>query len=205
MGIPINVAGLEKIIKEIPEGNIILIEGKIDPVKTFFVQNIGCSSIKIGRDVVYITSRVINEIKKELIDYDSDTKFFKIIEERSSRHWNDYIKNNSLLIIDSFSYLMLEKSLHEFRENLEDLRQVAKDKNSIVILTVEDGMLDEKAEITAKYLSDGIVIFKKKETSKGISRYFIIPKWSNNMAFNDNIYYDFDGMSMKVDMRSRVV
>jgi len=205
MGIPVNVVGLNKFVTEIPDGNIILIEGKIDPVKTFFVQHIGCTSIKNGRDVIYITSRVINELKKELLVYDSDTKSFNIVEERSSRHWKDYVKDNSLLIIDSFSYLMLDKSLYEFRDNLEDLRQATKDKNAIVLLTVEEGMLDEKAEITAKYIADGIVIFKKKEASKGISRYVIIPKWKNNMAFNDNIYYDFDGISMKVDMRSRVV
>ncbi|MBD3263351.1 hypothetical protein GF374_03150 [Candidatus Woesearchaeota archaeon] len=205
MGIPVNIVGLNKFIKEIPDGNIILLEGKIDPVKTFFVEHIGCTAVKNGRDVVYIASRVIDEIKEELFEYNSDTKSFNIIEERSSRHWKDYIKNNSLLIVDSFSYLMLDKSLYEFRDNLEDLRQVIKEKNSIVLLTVEEGMLDEKAEVTAKYLADGIIIFKKKETSKGISRYVIIPKWKNNMAFNDNIYYDFDGCNMKVDMRSRVV
>ncbi len=205
MGIPIDVVGLSKFISEIPDGNIVLIEGRIDPIKAYFAQLIGCTAFSNGREIIYVTSRVPKEIQEELTFYNYNPKTFNIISEKSARHWKDFIKMNTVLIIDSFSYLMLDKELYEFRHIMEELRERCKEKNAIVLLTLEDDMLDEKQEITAEYLADGIIRFRSKDISKGIQRYLYIPKWMDCVSFDDNIYYTFDGKKMKVDLRSRVV
>ncbi len=205
MGIPLKIVGLDKFTNEIPDGNIILIKGSIDPIKAFFVQHVGCIAKKNGREVIYITSKVKDEIEESLRFYNSGSQNFNILEERSARHWKDHIKKKSVLIIDSFSYLMLDKTLYEFRDIMEDLRKICKKNNAVVLLTIEDDMLEDKHEITAEYLADGIIQFLTKEASKGISRYMRFPKWMDCSSYDDNIYYQFDGKDMKVDLRSRVV
>lgn len=204
MGIKIDIPGLNKYISEIPDKQIILIEGKLDPIKTYFVTYLGSIANKNGHKVVFITSRVKEEIEKQLAYYGPETKDFEIIEERSARHWEDYISKDSVLIIDSFSYLMLGKSLYEFRDLLEDLRKKCKQERAIVLLTVVDGMLEEKQEITVEYLADGIIRFLTRESPKGIARFVRIPRWHGYVSFDDNIHYTFDGDRMKVDLRSRV-
>lgn len=204
MGITIEIPGLKQAIPEIPDGSLILIEGQLDPIKTFFVLYLGCNAHKAGRKVVFVTSKHESEVEQQLCHYNLGKNGFEIIHERSARHWFDLIEENSILIIDSFSYLMLDKSLYEFRDNLEDLRKKCKQNNAIVLMTTVDGMLEDKQEVTVGYLVDGIFRFLTKETSVGISRFIRIPKWMGRVAYDTDIHYSFDGKSMKVDMRSRV-
>lgn len=206
MGIPIDMTGLKHFIPEIPDGQIILIEGKLDPIKTFFVKHLGHIACRNGRKVTFISSKNKVQIRESLkCETDFDHKNFEIIDERSSRHWKDHIEEKSLLIIDSFSYLMLDKSLYEFRDVMEDMRDECKIKNAIALLTLVDGMLGEKEEITTEYLADGIIRFLTRESSKGKERYIRIPRWIGNVSFDDNINYSFDGKRMNVDQRERVV
>ncbi len=207
MGISIDMAGLKHFIPEIPDGQIILIEGKLDPIKTFFVKHLGLVACKNGRRVTFISSKNKVELRESLNNgkCDFDTSNFEVIDERSSRHWKDHIAEESILIIDSFSYLMLDKSLYEFRDVMEDMRDECKTKNAITILTLVDGMLGEKEEITTEYLADGIIRFLTKEGPKGKERYIRIPRWIGNVSFDDNINYTFDGKKMNVDQRERVV
>jgi KaiC/GvpD/RAD55 family RecA-like ATPase len=205
MGIKVDIEGLDKYIPEIKDGHMILIEGRLDPIKTYFVQHLGCIASRGGRKVVFVTSRVLEEMKKQFQKFDTESIKFEMTEERSARHWKDFICENSLLIVDSFSYLMLDKSLYEFRDVLEDLRHVCVEQRAVVLLTIVDGMLGEKEEITTEYLSDGIIRFLTREYSKGITRFIQIPKWMGRIALDENIHYTFDGKKMHVDTRSRVV
>jgi len=204
MGIKIDMPGLNNFIPEIPDGQIILIEGKLDPIKTFFVMHLGEIACKNGKDVVFITSKNKYEIRESLKTKDFGDGF-KVIDERSSRHWKDYISNNSVLIIDSFSYLMLDKTLYEFRDVMEDMRDECKKRGAIGLFTLVDDMLGEKEEITTEYLADGIIRFLTKKSSTGIDRYIRIPRWVGNVSFDENINYTFDGTRMSVDQRERVV
>lgn len=205
MGIPIDVAGLKQFINEIPDGNIILIEGKIDPVKSYFAQHLGFIACKNGKKITYITSHWIKEVKNQVSRLNNGKVPFEIIEEKSARHWRDHVSNDAVIIIDSFSYLTLDKTLYEFTLDLEHLRKAVKKTNAIVLLVSEQGMLEDKHEITVQYISDGIIRFKTKEVSKGIARFIRFPKWIGEVSFDDNIYYTFDGKRMNVDLRSRVV
>ncbi len=203
MGIPITIPGLSEFIKEIPNGNTLLIEGSMEPIKTIFVYSLLTQAEKSGIDVHYISSRAKEEVIEQMQSFNGKVNF-PIIEERSSRHWKDHLKRDSVLVIDSFSYLILDDSLRDVRNILEDLDSFCKQKNAIVILVVEEGMLDEQINITTKHLADGIIRFMSKDTSKGVARFIRIPKWMNIKSFDDNIFYNFDGKKILVDLRARV-
>jgi KaiC/GvpD/RAD55 family RecA-like ATPase len=203
MGIPITIAGLNEFIPEIPNGNTILVEGTIEPIKTIFVQHLAGEAKKRGHEVTYITSRAKEEVIEQLTYYNG-TIDFPIIEERSSRHWKDFIKEKTILVIDSYSYLVLDDTLHEVRTTLEELDTLCKQRHAIILLTVEKGMLEEKISITVSHIADGIIQFLSHDTAKGIARFIRIPKWLNRRSFDENIYYQFDGKRISIDLRARV-
>jgi KaiC/GvpD/RAD55 family RecA-like ATPase len=66
MSIEITIPGLTEFITEIPEGNLILVEGSIDPIATIFVQYMAISAIKNGKEIQYITSRTEEEVREKI-------------------------------------------------------------------------------------------------------------------------------------------
>jgi archaellum biogenesis ATPase FlaH len=204
MGIPITITGLNQFIQEIPQGNLILVESSIDPIATIFVQQLGVIAKKNGLQVTYITSRTKKEVCEQIVYYQDEPVDICVTEERSHRHWKDFITENSVLILDSFSYLILDEPLHEVQHILEEFLKLCQQANSIVIITMELGMLDSKVEIASSFLSDGILKFLSKDTNKGILRFIRIQKWMKGQTFDENIYYTFDGKKINVDLRSRV-
>jgi archaellum biogenesis ATPase FlaH len=203
MGIPINIAGLNEFIQEIPDGNIVILQGTIDPIKTIFTQTLAGYAVRNNKEVIYIASRAKEKIISELSFYTESTNY-QIIEERSHHHWKDFIKEDRVVIIDSFSYLVLDKSLSEVRAILEELDALCKQRHAILLLTLEFGMLDEKLQITIGHMADGIIHFLSKETTKGVARFIRISKWMDRDSFIDNIYYTFDHRVIKIDLRARI-
>lgn len=203
MGIPINIAGLNEFIQEIPDGNIVILQGTIDPIKTIFTQTLAGYAVRNNKEVIYIASRAKEKIISELSFYIESTNY-QIIEERSHHHWKDFIKEDRVVIIDSFSYLVLDKSLSEVRAILEELDALCKQRHAILLLTLEFGMLDEKLQITIGHMADGIIHFLSKETTKGVARFIRISKWMDRDSFIDNIYYTFDHRVIKIDLRARI-
>jgi len=205
MGIPINIVGLNQFIPEIPEGNLILIQSTMDPITTIFTQNLAVFARKSGKDVTYITSRTQQEVCEQ-IDYYQKEKAdgIQVVEERSHRKWKEYIRPQSVVILDSFSYLILDIPLGEVKLILEEFLKECQERNAIVILTMEQGMLLRQVEIAAGHLSDGILHFLSKDTSKGVARFIRIVKWMRAKSFDENIYYTFDGKRINIDLRARV-
>jgi archaellum biogenesis ATPase FlaH len=205
MGLQINIAGLDEIIPEIPEGNIIFLEGSLEPIKTIFALKLGQVAYKTGHIITYITSHEQEEVLANSSYYIGSELHFNIIEDRNYTKWKNYIKEGAVLIIDSFSYLMLDKSLSEFKMILEEMRKLCKEKKAILILTLDLGMLESKFEITGAHLVDGIVQFLFREEPDGIARFMRIPKWMNGQAYDKNIFFTFDNKRINIDSRARVV
>jgi len=204
MPIKITIPGLTEFITEIPDGNLILVEGSIDPIATVFVQHLALTAFQGGKDVNYITSRTEEEVREQMkLMFDKDADF-QIVSEKSHRHWQDYITDNGVTIIDSFSYLNIERPLSDVRRVLEEFLSLVKQKEALVFITMERGMVEENVTVTCKHLCDGIFLFLSRDTDLGIRRYIRIPKWMNGKSFDENIYYHFDGKDIRVDLRSRV-
>jgi archaellum biogenesis ATPase FlaH len=205
MGLSINIPGLGDFIKEIPDKNLILVEGEMDNIKTFFVQKIGYNGTKNGKKITYITSRDKDEVYHQLCQYHFKPDKASILNGNSLSHIKEHITKNSVLIIDSFSYLTLEQESSQFKEIIENIRKMCKKENAIIFLTIETGMLPQKMEKILAHVTDGIIQFKTKESSKGIVRFIRIPKWANGNIIDSNIYYTFNNREINIDLRSRVV
>jgi archaellum biogenesis ATPase FlaH len=204
MGVQITIPGLNEFISEVPQGNLVLVEGSIDPITTLFVQTLATIAVHEDKIVNYITSRTMEEVRDQVLYFQSNGVEFSITEERSHRHWQDYIVKDGMTIIDSFSYLNIERPLADVRRVLEEFLKLCKQHKAIVLLTLERGMLQEQVEVTCAHLADGIMKFLTMDTTKGIRRYIRIPKWMHGKSFDENIYYHFDGREILVDLRSRV-
>ncbi len=204
MGIPIHITGLNEFIPEIPDGTMILVEGSIDPIASIFVQQLANVATDHKDLVTYITSRTKEEVLEMVRFHNKNPPSFTVVEDPSYLHWTDYLKLNSMLIIDSFSYLVLDKSMLEVRQILQDFLRMSRQQEAVVLITMEQGMLDPKIEVTIAHLADGIFHFLTRDTSVGVAHLIRIPKWVTGNSFDDNIYYKFDGRRINVDLRARV-
>ena len=57
MGIPVEIPGLDNLIPELGEGQVILIESGADSAKSFFVRRVGLTSLRLERPVTFLISR----------------------------------------------------------------------------------------------------------------------------------------------------
>jgi hypothetical protein len=55
------------------------------------------------------------------------------------------------------------------------------------------------------HLSDGYLQFHAREGPEGVLRFLRIPKWMDGKFVDRNIYYEFDGKRIAIDLRRRVL
>jgi len=205
MSVPVSIAGLGQSIPEMPDSCVILVEGTVDCVKSVFVQSIGHSALSRGRRVVYVTSRASREVVAEMSRHlPSDAKF-ALVEGFSPDSLGENMVRKGVLIIDSFSYIMMDKDLDAFRNVLALVKSFSRTNESLVLLTSDVGMLTEKCNMVAWHIVDGVIQFMTREVPEGVVRFMRIPKWVDGRSLDRNIYYTFDGACIKVDLRSRVL
>jgi len=209
MGIPIEIPGLNTIIPEIGEGRLVIVESGADPAKSFFVRRITLSALAAHLPVTFLTSRSRDEVRDQLSreggrpPWEEGTT--EIIEEDAIDDLKVYAGSGGFLAVDSFSYLTLELSGPHLARLLRGLRAVCHEKHTTVILATDRGMFEPRAEAVTAHLADGVIQFHAKEGPEGLIRYLRIPKWSDGRFIDRNIYYDFDGKRIAVDLRSRVL
>jgi hypothetical protein len=66
-------------------------------------------------------------------------------------------------------------------------------------------MFEPRAEAIAVHLADGFIQFHAREAPEGMQRFLRIPKWLDGKFVDRNIYYEFDGKRIAIDLRSRVL
>jgi hypothetical protein len=209
MGIPVEVPGLNTILPEIGEGRLIVVESGADPAKSFFVRRITLSAIQAHMAVTFLTSRDRDEVRDQLSReggrpaWEEGTT--EIVEQDEIKDLEMYGGAGGLLAVDSFSYLTLELSGPELAHLLRGVRNICREKHTTVILATDRGMYEPRAEAVTAHLADGVIQFHAKEGAEGLIRYLRIPKWSDGRFIDRNIYYDFDGKRIAVDLRSRVL
>lgn len=209
MNIPIEVAGLESLIPYVGGGAVLAAESGPDPAKSYFLRKLCLNVLRQGLDVAFITSRGADEVEA-LFRYEGSTtpdySETLHVQERDALHSLDEIgEPKGVLAIDSFTLLTLELRSAQVAALLRNLRRVARDRNTTVLLATDRGIQEPSAEAVTNYLSDCVVQFYAKEGPEGILRYLRIPKWTEGKFVDRNIYYDFDGKLMKIDLRRRVI
>jgi KaiC/GvpD/RAD55 family RecA-like ATPase len=78
-------------------------------------------------------------------------------------------------------------------------------QGTTAVLATDRGMFEPRAEAVVNHLADGLIQFHTREAPEGVQRFLRIPKWMDGKFVDRNIYYEFDGKRIAIDLRSRVL
>jgi KaiC/GvpD/RAD55 family RecA-like ATPase len=209
MPLPIDIPGLNTLVPNVPEGSLVVAESASDPAKSYFIQRICRTAHERNLPVTFVTSRDREEII-DLLDkratYDEEEPGAIRITARDQLETLEGLADKpGILAIDSFSFLTLEIPTPRLAAMLRDLRAMCHRHGAIVILGTDRGMFDPRSEAVTIHLADGLFQFHVREGPETAVRYLRVPKWMDGRFIDRNIYYEFDGKRMVIDLRKRVI
>jgi KaiC/GvpD/RAD55 family RecA-like ATPase len=210
-GIPIDVPGLSTIIPEVAQCKILVAESAADPAKSFFVRHLASSALKLGWPVSFVTTRDRNELETRFAQEGEQPRVgawaesLEIFERDTMDKLDALAERQGLLVFDSFSLLTLELQPLELAHFLREIRVYCRRPGTAVILATDRGMSEPRSEAITLHLADGAIQFHSKEGPESLLRYLRIPKWMDTRFVDQNIYYDFDGRRIAIDLRRRVL
>jgi KaiC/GvpD/RAD55 family RecA-like ATPase len=209
MGLPVEVPGLDTIIPQLGDGRIVVVESGADEAKSFFVRRLARTALGLGWPVTYLTSRDGSELSHSLLNGGATSPpsptLLHVVERDSLQGWSGFEATQGLLAIDSFSFLTLDLSTDHLSELMRRLRAAAHSQALTVVLATDRGMFDPRAEAVVLHLADGVIQFHAKEGPEGLVRFLRIPKWTQGTFVDRNIYYEYDGNRLAIDLRRRVL
>jgi len=211
MTIPVEVPGLDTIIPTLQEGSLFVVESGADPAKSFFIRRIARTALRLGRPVSFLISRDQRELRELMVSEGTSEEAgggssrLTVEELDHLEKLNGYAAPGGLLAVDSFSFLTLDLPPSKLAPLLRSLRSLALDNKTTVLLGTDRGMFEPRSEAVAMHLADGVMQFHSREGPEGLARYLRVPKWSNGKFVDRNIYYDFDGHRIAIDLRRRVL
>ena len=209
MSLPIEVPGLNTLISEIDDGTIIIVEGGADLAKSFFVRRLCRTAIHAGRPVSFVTSRDAGELRalfaRENGESSGATAQVQVVEMDALDSLAELVPRGGLLAVDSFSFLTLGLVPNDLARMLRDLHRASRENGATALLVTDEGMFESRSEAVLAHLAEGHIQFHAQEGSEGLVRFLRIPKWADGRFVDRNIYYDFDGRRMAIDLRNRVL
>jgi KaiC/GvpD/RAD55 family RecA-like ATPase len=209
MGLPVEVPGLDTIIPQVADGKIIVVESGADEAKSFFVRRLARTALGLGWPVTYLTSRDGTDLSHSLLNGGSANPpspvLLQVAERDTLRGWQGFEGAKGLLAIDSFSFLTLDFPSDQLSELLRRLRVACQMQDLTVVLATDRGMFDPRAEAVVIHLADGFIQFHAKEGPEGLIRYLRVPKWTGGTFVDRNVYYEYDGKRLAIDLRRRVL
>lgn len=209
MGIPIEIPGLDVIIPEVEDGRTVLVESGADLTNNFLLRHLSSSALRVGRPVTFVTSRDADELRQGLVTDGGPGRRVsgeaRVVEKDAVRELASCVPEDGLLAVDSFSFLTIELEPLHLASLLRELHAACKSRSSAAVLATDRGMFGPRSEAIAVHIADGYLQFHTREGTDGLVRFLRIPKWTNGKFFDRNIYYEFDGQRLAVDLRTRVV
>jgi len=209
VSLPVEVPGLDSILTGIDDGTIVIVEGGADLAKSFFVRRLCRTALHGGRPVSFVTSRDARELRemfsRENGEAGGTAGSVQVVERDTVDSLSEFLPERGLLAVDSFSFLTLGVTPTDLARMLRDLHRDSRERGTTVLLATDQGMLDPRAEAVVAHLAEGHIEFHAQEGTEGLIRFLRIPKWADGRFVDRNIYYDFDGRRMAIDLRSRVL
>jgi KaiC/GvpD/RAD55 family RecA-like ATPase len=208
MGLPVEVPGLDTILPEVAEGCVVVVESGADSAKSFFVRRLGLTALRAGWPVTFVISRDREELMGLLskeggpIGLGDD---LEILERDSLDELAHFASKGGVLAVDSFSFLTLDMTPNGLATMMRALRAQCRETLTTVLLATDRGMIEPRGEAVVSHLADGMLQFHSREGAEGLLRFLRIPKWTEGKFVDRNIYYDFDGKRIAIDLRSRVL
>jgi len=209
VSLPIEVPGLDTLISKIDDGTIIIVEGGADLAKSFFVRRLCRTALHQGRPVSYVTSRDAGELRQMFARENGESSGaatqIQVVEMDAMESLAELVPRGGLLAVDSFSFLTLGLSSNDLARMLRDLHRAARENGTTTLLVTDEGMFEPRSEAVLAHLAEGHIQFHAQEGTEGLVRFLRIPKWADGRFVDRNIYYDFDGRRMAIDLRNRVL
>jgi len=209
MTIPVEVPGLDTIIPTLDEGNMLVVESGADPAKSFFIRRLARTALAAGVSVTYLISRDQKELRSLLkVEGGPEMEASSVLHIEELDEMNELdgeAERGGLLAVDSFSFLTLDLPPSRLAPLLRSLRTLCRERQTTVLLGTDRGMFEPRSEAVAMHLADGVLQFHSREGPEGLARFIRIPKWTNGKFVDRNIYYDFDGQRIAIDLRRRVL
>ncbi|HTW39976.1 MAG TPA: hypothetical protein VMF04_03880 [Thermoplasmata archaeon] len=208
MGLPVEVPGLDTILPEITNGRVVIVESGADPAKSFFVRRLALTALRAQWPVTFVISRDREELL-ELLSMEGGAMGpvhdLEITERDTIDDLSGFASKGGLLAVDSFSLLTLDLPAAILAAMLRTLRAQCREKSTTVVLGTDRGMFEARGEAVVAHLADGVLQFHSREGPEGLIRFLRVPKWTGGRFFDRNIYYEFDGKRLAMDLRSRVL
>jgi KaiC/GvpD/RAD55 family RecA-like ATPase len=208
MAIPVEVPGLDTILPELAEGRVVVVESGADSAKNFFLRRLSLTALKAGSPVTFVISRDREELLGLLSKEGGPIGLaddLEIVERDSVDDLSRFASKGGLLAIDSFSFLTLDLAPSALAAMLRTLRAQCRDMLTTVLLGTDRGMFEARGEAVVAHLADGVIQFHSREGPEGLIRFLRVPKWTEGKFFDRNIYYEFDGKRIAIDLRNRVL
>jgi len=209
MSIPVEVPGLDTIIPEIGEGKVVVVESGADAAKSFFVRRLSLTAGSAGWPVTFVTSRDADELRSQLAlergERRLPERWIQIHEKDAVDDYETFGQGGGLLAIDSFSFLSLDLGAERMAKALRGLRSICRQRGTTAVLGTDTGMFTPRAEAVTAHLADGLLRFHTREGAEGAVRYLRVPKWMDGKFVDRNVYYQFDGKRIAIDLRSRTL
>ena len=209
MSLPIEIAGLDTLLPDIDDGTIVIVEGGADVAKNFFVRRLCRTAFHAGRPITFITSRDGSEVQalftRENGEATRTGASINVLERDAVDSLSAFIPKGGVLAVDSFSFLTLGLAPTDLALMLRELHRTTRETGAIVLLATDQGMLDPRGEAVVTHLAEGHIEFHAQEGTEGLLRFIRIPKWADGRFIDRNIYYEFDGKRIAIDLRARVL
>jgi KaiC/GvpD/RAD55 family RecA-like ATPase len=209
MSLPVEVPGLDTIIPQVDPSRVVVVESGADSAKSFFVRRLALTAARIGWKVTFVISRDQEELRAQLTAEGGTLPvpdgWLEIRERDSVNALDEFADAGGLLAVDSFSFLTLGLPGPEIASMMRGLRSVCRRRGTIALLATDRGMFQPQSEAVVTHLADGQLQFHAREAAEGVVRFLRIPKWSDGKFVDRNIYYEFDGRRLAIDLRRRVL
>ncbi|KAF5414548.1 MAG: hypothetical protein C5S48_08210 [Candidatus Methanogaster sp.] len=216
-------------MEEIPQKSVLLIEEDLGSIKSIFIQRVGFDAMKIGKKVLYISTKrsredVLDQMSmfglngnSEMLtilgDFKDRTALLDMCREDTLKHKNLYhlidpslrnISKTDICIVDTFTSLFIDEEVRVLVDVLNSLIDASRYSGTTFLLAADMGILEEMAERIMRSMVDGIIQFRTTYTGDKINRFISIPKLKGVLPMRKMIPFYITGDGISIDTRERV-
>ena len=186
-------------------GGTTIIEEDVRSVSSIFSKQIASLALAAGKKVAYLTTG----IKQDTIDSGKVFKFEldgcveELRQETFALNSHDNLKNADLIVIDSFSVYIFNKSEAEIVELITEICRAAKEGKSF-ILTYEGRMLPSTVDAYIKSVVDTIITIKADFVGSKINRLIFVQKIKGAKPYDKLVKFTVESDGIQIDTRELI-
>jgi len=188
----------------LPKNSLLVLEEELGDNKRIFAQMLGAEAVKSGKELVYVSLMAKEDILRQLsiLGVDSNAGI-NIRDKFRDRFRVTELCGGDLFIVDGFSLLFSEAHPAEVYNVLNQLADLSRVGERIIILTSDCGLLPQKSEKMLHAMADGVVQFNVVYEEDRISRYIKIPKMAGMVPQSKMLSFAVDEGRIYIDTRER--